>query len=88
MLTVPTLGATRPAPFALPAGGVQPVARAALLHTLSGLTQNCSQTLQTAGTSYLEKISGLTGVAGPAVTGLAGVGAADAGVSLARYEGA
>ena len=44
VLAVPTLGTSRPAPLALPAGGVQPVARAALLHTLSGLTQNPSNT--------------------------------------------
>ena len=86
----PTLVTAGPAPLTLPAARVEPVARAALLHTDSRLAQN-SQTLpslEAAVSSYLQEISRLTGVAVPAVTGLAGVGAADTGFSLPRYEGA
>ena len=72
---------------------LEPVARAALLHTLSSLTTYQYEVLTpqpgTGGRtmSHLQEVSRLAGVTVPAVTGEAGVGAADTGVTLARYEG-
>ena len=86
----PTLVTAVTAPHTLPGGRVQPVARAALVHTHSSLaTSNISYSLQYTlqSVSYLQKVSRLTGEAVAAVTGLAGVGATDTGVSLARCEG-
>ena len=51
LLTSPTLVTARPAPLTLPAGRVEPVARAALLYTDSRLAQNTSNTAQLGGCS-------------------------------------